>query len=822
MTNIKHPSVDELSAFSLGRLSQEQSQQIEAHVSSCDSCCQTMMSISSDDTFVELIQNANQAEPIAPTVMPGTTPNADCQNSSPFSHSRYEIEELIGQGGMGRVYRARHQVMDRTVALKVIHQEWIQKQEVVERFQREVKAAASLNHPNIVTAYDAEQADQLHFLVMEFVDGIDLAKAVDRNGPMSIEMASRYIAQAAEGLQHAHDQGMVHRDIKPHNLIVTDEGTVKILDFGLASLVTQAATGESTDNVGDGTLTMAGSIMGTPDYISPEQSYDASCVDGRSDIYSLGMTLYFLLAGHAPFMEGSATEKIVQHSEHEPKSLSRIRNDVPRELLDVVARMIAKNPENRFQSPRDVADALAQFAQDDNVNNVNPSDLLTDKNGDSGNFLVRVVAGIGAFALIATGIFFLAYYFSFKPSPASDEVHGKLSELNSYVVSMMKSPHDLVFLNLGEIGEDDNYLTLMPIRGGVMLDFPAIDGTYSQRQGRYAKRLQDVTKSLALKSDERSNVDNDGNVSGVHFRFNIMGSPEKVTRTIGQVITKTFDVDQYEECSFVYRNLPAGATESVGGGLNRVSGEEFVREFDRGKRVYFGEIKNQIYLIPQKRQAEKILRPDREVWVTNLHELPAGFAAKLRQGTSSKSDRAINQKAELRIVGNSSVGAAHGDGTVHSWFLTGKQIGELNIRLMLAQKGQSHVVKDYRFVGSGMRSSGQIRLRLDDKKLAGNQRTLAATLGVVANQLDLTPGDENNELLPMNVEAPLSSGKTRAVNELPTVAPATTQALFSKAYWKGDKTHPDTIAGMIRASKHGATFLYVTVDWTPIKKAIAK
>ena len=235
-------------------------------------------------------------------------------------HPRYEIVRLIGKGGMGDVYEARHRMMERTVALKIIKQELMRKPEAVDRFHREVKAAAQLAHPNVVTAYDAEQAGDVHFMVMEFVDGVDLSQMVKDRGALPVAEACDYIRQAAIGLQHAHERGMVHRDIKPHNLMVTADGTVKILDFGLASLAPEAiADADTVEARGD--LTAAGAIMGTPDFISPEQADDARQADIRSDIYSLGATLYFLLSGRPPFAEGSVMHKLKSHAQVEPEPL---------------------------------------------------------------------------------------------------------------------------------------------------------------------------------------------------------------------------------------------------------------------------------------------------------------------------------------------------------------------------------------------------------------------------------------------------------------------------------------------------------------------
>ncbi len=213
---------------------------------------------------------------------------------------------------MGDVYKARHRKMERTVALKVINRGLVRKAEAIDRFHREVKAAAQLSHPNIVTAYDADQAGDFHFMVMEYVDGVDLSQTVKDRGALPVAEACDYIRQAAIGLQHAHERGMVHRDIKPHNLMVTADGTVKILDFGLASLAPKRLPDADTVEA-RGDLTAAGAIMGTPDFISPEQADDARQADIRSDIYSLGATLYYLLSGRVPFADGSVMHKLKSH-----------------------------------------------------------------------------------------------------------------------------------------------------------------------------------------------------------------------------------------------------------------------------------------------------------------------------------------------------------------------------------------------------------------------------------------------------------------------------------------------------------------------------
>ena len=268
-----HPSREELSAYSLGQLPEEKAVAIDSHISECEPCCETIVALSSEDTFAGLLQEAGRL-PKDQTAHQGATSHSHFSDEIPLplsEHPRYEILGLIGKGGMGDVYQARHRKMERKVALKVINRGLFQKTEAINRFHREVKAAAQLSHPNIVTAYDEDQAGDFHFMVMEYVDGVDLAQTVKGRGALPVTEACDYIRQAAIGLQHAHERGMVHRDIKPHNLMVTADGTIKILDFGLASLAPSAIADPDAVEADSG-LTAVGTIMGTPDFISPEQT----------------------------------------------------------------------------------------------------------------------------------------------------------------------------------------------------------------------------------------------------------------------------------------------------------------------------------------------------------------------------------------------------------------------------------------------------------------------------------------------------------------------------------------------------------------------
>jgi len=272
-------------------------------------------------------------------------------SSLPLVLGNYTLIEMLGQGGMGLVYKARHRRMDRVVALKVLSPEAVKTQTLVERFHREVKAVAKLSHPNIVTAHDADEHRGTHFLVMEFVAGRDLSSVVRNQIRLPLADAVDYIAQAACGLEFAHRHGVVHRDIKPANLLLNNEGTIKILDLGLARF--DDAIGKTAEG-----LTTSGSVMGTVDYMSPEQAEDTRHADARSDIYSLGCSLFALLANRIPFPAETVMKRLLAHRETPLPNLKSLRDDVPDELIAIVGRMLAKKPVDRFQTMAEVETAL--------------------------------------------------------------------------------------------------------------------------------------------------------------------------------------------------------------------------------------------------------------------------------------------------------------------------------------------------------------------------------------------------------------------------------------------------------------------------------
>ncbi len=285
----------------------------------------------------------------------------------------FEVLAEINRGGMGAIYRATQLGLNRTVALKVILPDKVASKSALARFEREVQAAAKLAHPNIVTVFATDLTGPVPYLVMEYVPGIDLHRLVRTGGPLAPLDAVRYVRQAADGLQHAHEQGLVHRDIKPANLMVTPNPldppatpprrpVVKILDMGLARAV-GPATGE---------LTRAGEFLGTPDYVSPEQAQNAASADIRADLFSLGGTLYFLLAGEPPIAAGNLLEKLSRLLTDEPPSVRAKRADVPQELDDLIRVLLARDPADRFQTPAALCDALDDLMAGGTLGNARP------------------------------------------------------------------------------------------------------------------------------------------------------------------------------------------------------------------------------------------------------------------------------------------------------------------------------------------------------------------------------------------------------------------------------------------------------------------
>lgn len=261
----------------------------------------------------------------------------------------YTLLEIIGSGGMGTVYKAIHRTMDRLVALKTLPPALTESPDALRRFRREAQAVARLSHPNIVVAHDAGEADGVHFLVMELIEGEDLARLVRNQGPLPVEEAVNCVLQAARGLEYAHGVGVIHRDIKPSNLLLDKDGTIKILDLGLARFHTAE---QPTD------LTGSGNVLGTIDYMAPEQAANTKHADHRADIYSLGCTLYYLLTGRPVYGGETTVERLLAHREQPIPSLQAACSGISRDLDRIFQKMVAKRPEDRFQSMGEVIRVL--------------------------------------------------------------------------------------------------------------------------------------------------------------------------------------------------------------------------------------------------------------------------------------------------------------------------------------------------------------------------------------------------------------------------------------------------------------------------------
>ena len=377
------PSKLQLTEYLLGTLDEDHASRVIEHVDSCDNCEATLENLENvSDTMISKLRHPVSEdryvrEPAFQRLLAVLESHDFSSLSDPFANGgvanppvrnvtqldEYELLEKLGEGGMGSVYRARHTKLGRVVALKVMSQQRMSHADAVSRFEREMLAVGKLNHPNIVHAYDAGEDHKTHYLVMEFVRGIDLRRLVKQKGPLPVPEACELIRQAAVGLEHAHRHGMVHRDIKPSNLMVTVRGRVKILDLGLALL-------QAHQRDDDRELTTEGQLMGTIEYMAPEQGDDSHVVDQRADIYSLGATFYSLLSGNAPFSgkQFRTLVKKVRALIDEPiPPISERRPGLPEGLDKIVHKMLAKSPSERCVSARQVAQDLAPFAAGSNI-----------------------------------------------------------------------------------------------------------------------------------------------------------------------------------------------------------------------------------------------------------------------------------------------------------------------------------------------------------------------------------------------------------------------------------------------------------------------
>lgn len=376
MASTNCPSHDELAAYLLGKIPESVANAIEMHLASCHACEAILLSLPGlADDVIAALRGPEPAEsyhaepeytsaiaklrslPVSGT--PSSGQEAVTASVVPVTAAgqlgEYQLLSKLGQGGMGTVYKALHTKLQRVVALKLLPKREAEDEQAVGRFEREMAALGRLKHPNIVQAFDAREVAGTRFLAMELVEGLDLSHLVQRCGPLPVPDACELIRQAALGLHCAHQCGLVHRDVKPANLMLAASGEVKVLDLGLARLPSRQL---------DGDMTGTGQAMGSADYMSPEQASDSHRVDIRADIYSLGCTLYKLLTGQAPFSGlnyQSNLEKLIAHRQEPVPPIGSFRPEVPNGLAAVLDRMLAKSPDERFPTAADVAASIAPF-----------------------------------------------------------------------------------------------------------------------------------------------------------------------------------------------------------------------------------------------------------------------------------------------------------------------------------------------------------------------------------------------------------------------------------------------------------------------------
>lgn len=774
-----HPSRDDLSAYNLGQLSEEVAAVIDDHINECRTCCETLIGLSADDTFVDLLQQARQ--------LPAEEQRASESDSSSevpsklAEHPRYEIRGLIGKGGMGHVYHARHRMMNRTVALKVIKHEFVRKPEAIERFHREVTTAAQLSHPNVVAAYDAEQAGDDHFMVMEYVDGVDLHRTIDERGPLSIDEACDYIRQAAIGLQYAHEQGMVHRDIKPHNLMVTSEGVVKILDFGLASLApTPIADDDTTELRSD--LTAVGTVMGTPDFISPEQAQDARQADIRSDIYSLGATFYYLLSGRPPFDDGSVMHKLKSHAQVNPDSLSSIRDDVPDELVAIVSKMMAKDPEERYLTPSEVAEALEEFLKtwrpEESKSGSHQSSNGGGNSGSEGKKAGADATNPSRYSNWPTWLYYASFVpiaimildvFFLSPETSVAAVDRSMFYVAAAVIlsTIAGIARAVENLKSGTINSKENSIFHWTASEKLLMGFilGAAAVVYYIQTHNGIIRVEVNDPSIQVSVQNHLITMKDGNKQPLKIRpgenMLLVSQPGANFR----FHTDSFQIRRGGEIAFKVELLDGEIVVHKDG-----------EPFDRTRVID----------VPRELEAASEL---------------------LRKEETSKPESSL--KLAVRTSEQKGTGR-----TDYKWKFDGEHVGELKVKLLLAENGETTTAREVTFRTDKAKSSIEVQLNFLNKSLGKGRNEVDPQLQVSSEGLKKVADNEKDGIFPATIEGVFGNRMQRSFTE--PIPSNETEWLYSHGFWSGDLQHGTDMPGMLKATRKGATFVFLTLEWKPI------
>lgn len=704
----------------------------------------------------------------------------------------YEISGVVGAGGMGVVLKAIDPSLDRVVALKVLAPHLANNETARRRFAREAKAAAAVLHPNVIPIHSVASDESVPYLVMAYVRGGSLQKRLDIQGPLPLLEILRIGSQIAEGLAAAHDQGLVHRDIKPENVLL-EEGVerVTITDFGLARAVD------------DNTVTQHGTIAGTPMYMSPEQAAGKQ-VDQQSDLFSLGSVLYALCTGRPPFRDDSSYGVMRQIIDESPTPIAQLNPEIPDWLASIIEKMMAKEKLDRFATAAEVHHLLERclsHVQNPTANPL-PSKQRKNQSTSSGKKIVRVLVA-GSVLITVLGVFaaFAPQWTATMDKIAAQrekDVRLPLSSLDSYIGSMMTSHHESVFLNLGSIGENENYVVLEPIEDGVAMKLPAYaTNSWSQRQGKFADKLKEVAKSLSLTVDESSEMAKDGSIKGVNLKIRVTGEIKAVADTVELVISRTFDVRSSDICEFQYSNMPSTFSIRQGEEPRTVSCDEFVDQLLKLERIYLGERENLVFAIPPKLAASNSPQWDSTIWCTDLRQLQPDVLERIRWTQAN----AVRPNVNVASYRDNSQ-----EGQGHQWQLMIQNVAAVRIRLLHISEGKMKVASENILRGGERSVPSAIDVVLDLQQSDDDPNTISPSLGVSTNGLHLSRSARK----PITVSGPFQVSPVVTDGDLAWDQPT---ILLHRVVWDGDLSYQRNTDSMIEASKQGADFIAVEVEW---------